>query len=211
MSFEQLAGDLELLAKSRQQADDEEKMEGDNANDNKIADAAAAGGDSLGEGVGDGDDDEDDEQPLGKSFSVTLPSGEEAEAIDATEMLKSLTEQVEEINGERATENAALTKALNVAHDLLKSQGEEINALKSQVKALAESGRGRKAVLSVADKATTPLEKSQPTGIPAGEVMAKCLAAQKSGRITSMDVCRANIAIESGLAVPPDVVARLAE
>lgn len=219
MSFDQMADELELLAKSRKQ--EEKEVDGDD--EKKIAEAAEGGGDAAAElpggDVEDPDEDEAEEsaepekkgKPFGKSFMAQI-DGEEVEAFDATELIKSLSDQVEEINGQRASENASLTKALNTTHEILKSQGEEIAMLKSQINTLSNAGRGRKTVVSIAEKQTsTPLAKSQSEGVSSGEFMAKCLAAQKSGRISAFDVGRANIALESGLAVPPDVVARMAE
>lgn len=217
MSFNQMASELELLAKSRQPAEDsnpDADADDDKKDDKKIAEAAAGGGEAADELDGAaGSDDEGDkkgEEPMGKSFSAVI-DGEEVQVLDATELIKSLSVQVERISAERTVENEALTKALTVTHSLLKSQGEEIVFLKSRLEELGSTGRGRKTVVTIAEKTASTLAKSQPAGIPAGELMAKCLAAQKSGRLSAFDVGRANIAIESGLAVPPDVVARLAE
>ena len=224
MSFEQMADELELLAKSRKQ--EEKEVEDDD--EKKIADAADGGGDAAAELPGgdvkeadeaegeDGESESDEKggkkgKPFGKSFMANI-DGKEVEAFDATDLIKSLSAQVEEINGQRAAENASLTKALNTTHEILKSQGEEIAMLKSQIETLSNAGRGRKTVVTIAEKQTSaPLAKSQSGGVSSGEFMAKCLAAQKSGRISAFDVGRANIALESGLAVPPDVVARMAE
>ena len=78
---------------------------------------------------------------------------------------------------------------------------------------LAGEGRGRKTVVSVSEKpvAGATMAKSQGAadGLSANEFMAKALAAQASGRLTGLDVARAESALNKGLPVPQDVVNRV--
>lgn len=213
--YEKLLEELETMAKA---------MPGDEgADDDKIQAAAAAAnpdadgdgendvtGDDLSpEGLGDegeGEGDGDDEETMGKSFALKLEDGTELEAIDGTELVKSLMARVESNEG-------TIMKALGTAVDLLGKQGNMIKSLQDEVKKLAGEGRGRKTVVSVSEKpvAGATMAKSQGAadGLSANEFMAKALAAQASGRLTGLDVARAESALNKGLPVPQDVVNRV--
>jgi len=213
--YEKLLEELETMAKA---------MPGDEgADDDKIQAAAAAAnpdadgdgendvtGDDLNpEGLGDegeGEGDGDNEETMGKSFALKLEDGTELEAIDGTELVKSLMARVESNEG-------TVMKALGTAVDLLGKQGNMIKSLQDEVKKLAGEGRGRKTVVSVSEKpvAGATMAKSQGAadGLSANEFMAKALAAQASGRLTGLDVARAESALNKGLPVPQDVVNRV--
>lgn len=213
--YEKLLEELETMAKA---------MPGDEgADDDKIQAAAAAAnpdadgdgendvtGDDLNpEGLGDegeGEGDGDDGETMGKSFALKLEDGTELEAIDGTELVKSLMARVESNEG-------TVMKALGTAVDLLGKQGNMIKSLQDEVKKLAGEGRGRKTVVSVSEKpvAGATMAKSQGAadGLSANEFMAKALAAQASGRLTGLDVARAESALNKGLPVPQDVVNRV--
>lgn len=215
--YEKLLEELETMAKA---------MPGDEgADDDKIQAAAAAAnpdadgdgendvtGDDLNpEGLGDegeGEGDGDDEETMGKSFALKLEDGTELEAIDGTELVKSLMARVESNEG-------TVMKALGTAVDLLGKQGNMIKSLQDEVKKLAGEGRGRKTVVSVSEKpvAGANMAKSQGAaeGLSANEFMAKALAAQASGRLTGLDVARAESALNKGLPVPQDVVNRVVQ
>lgn len=239
MSFEKLLGELDELQKLAKSApaDDDTNGEGTADGDDAgiaaaAADGEAAGGDEAGagddagaagddgaaaaahaepdgdEGAGEGNGDGDEQ--MGKSFRFTLDNGDEVEAIDGTELVKSLIARFDSFGAESATKEEAMTKALGVAVDLIKSQGEAIASLQTEVKRLASEGRGRKTVVSVAEKpAAGTMAKSEPAGISGDEFMAKCLAAQAAGRITGLDVAKAEGFLLKGLAVPADIVKRV--
>lgn len=213
--YEKLLEELETMAKA---------MPGDDAaDDDKIAAAAAnANPDADGDGDNDvtgehiepdGDEgagaeggDGDGDETMGKSFALKLDDGTELEAIDGTELVKSLMARVESNEG-------TVMKALGTAVELLGKQGDMIKSLQAEAKKLAGEGRGRKTVVSVSEKPTagTTMAKSQGAddGMSANEFMAKALSAQAAGRLTGLDVARAESALNKGLPVPQDVVNRV--
>lgn len=222
MSFEKLLSDLDELQKLQKSAPADDQLDAeaegvsDAADDADIA-AAAADGAEAGEHTepdaddfgGEPDGDVDDE-PLGKSFRFTLEDGQEVEAVDGTELVKSLMARFDAFGSTVAQKEEAMTKALGAAVDLIKSQGEAIATLQTEVKRLASEGRGRKAVVSVAEKpAAGTMMKSEPAGISGEEFMAKALSAQKVGRITALEVSKAEGYLLKGLAVPADIVNRV--
>lgn len=174
--------------------------------DNTIAAAAADSGVSTGNPEDDEAGAGDDAKPVAKSMTATGADGETVEVVDATEMLKSLQAGQAEL-GE------TLTKALTSLAGIAKAQGETIKSLRAEVKELAGQGRGRKAVLAITEKPDATMAKGnleqKPAGLKPQEVMAKCLAAQRAGTMTGLDVARAEIAINNGVAIPADVMARI--
>lgn len=192
--FEELLGELQTLAKAQE-------------GDGKIVAAS-------GEAGGDEDDLDDegnpvakpaaDDQPMGKSFRVKLPDGTEVDAQDGTELVKALGDRID------ATEGVVL-KTLQAAVSLIKSQGDQIKALHTKVVAIGSEGRGRKAVLSVAEKPAAgeaALAKSQEqAGISGTEFLAKAHESMNAGRITGRELMDAEAHINRNLP-PPEAIVR---
>lgn len=219
--FDQMLQELETLAKSYGDADGEQ--------DDKNIQAAAAGGDADADGDGkndvtggdtghaepDGDEnargegDGDGDETMGKSFSFQLETGETIEAVDGTELVKSLIGRIDH------TEET-MAKALGTAINLIGQQGKMIKSLQGEMKKLSGEGRGRKTVLAVTEKpapgaGANTLAKSEQQGMTGQEFMAKALDAQKSGRLTGLDIARAESALNRGIPVPQDIVARVTQ
>lgn len=232
MSFENLLNDLQALQESRAQQDEMMKSlaASDAADDDKVKAAAAEAGATLpqdsgegaGEGAGEGgaagageggeveeEDDEDNAPPMAKSFMYDA-DGEPVEIVDATEMLKSLAARVEQAeSGTSAALSAAVT-LLKSQDAALRTQGELIKSLAAKVESIGSQGRGRAAVVSVAEKpATGTLAKSEPTGMNPGEFMAKALEAQRAGRLTGRDVSIAEGYLQKGMPVPAEIINRV--
>lgn len=211
MSFEKLLEELDTMAKSlsadegqdderiQAAADGDADADGDGEND-VTGEHTEPDGDENG-GAGDGDGDEQ----MGKSFAFTLEDGTVIEAQDGTELVKSLMVRVDNTE-------AVMSKALGQAIDLIGKQGDMLKSLQAEVKRLAGEGRGRKAVVSVAEKAPVgTMAKSEQTGMSGQEFMAKALAAQSAGRLTGLDIARAESALNRGIPVPQDIVARVTQ
>lgn len=222
MSFAQLLADLDTLSTATAEGDTIVKSmaaEGDDdgaaagADDGAAADdgagaeddaaiaAAAADGEAAGEAAdaGEGEGDE----PLTKSFRFSTDDGEEVEAVDATDLLKSLVERVE-------SNETDMGKAVGMLTDLVKSQVAELGALRSEVSRLGSVGRGRKAVVTIADKpGAGDLAKSLPgegeEGITANDFMAKAMDACTAGKITGLEVARCESYLNRGLDVPANI------
>lgn len=203
MSFMELLGELEALNKSLPAAaaadEDDEKIAA------AAADGAAAGEavDADANGVADEGEGGEGDEPMAKSFSFQLEDGTQIDAVDGTEMVKSLMARVEK------TESSA-TAAFGQVLGVLKSQSDLIKSLQADVKRLSGEGRGRKAVVSVAEKpAAGEMHKSQPSGMSENEFMAKALQAQAAGRLSALDVSVAEAHFAKGLQVPADLIARV--
>jgi hypothetical protein len=195
-----LKGEGEALQKSYVPADDK-------ADDKNIAAAA----DDKGNGDLDDDgkvdatgnpadkkDDKDDE-PMGKSFDLTLEDGTQVQAFDATEMLKALGARQDGVE-------TALTKALEITVGTIKTQGDMIKSLQADVTRLANAGRGRKTAVTLVDKVDpASLAKSEPTGMAPEEFMAKALSLQEQGKLSGLDVSRAESYLNRGLEIPADI------
>lgn len=210
MSFDALVADLEALQKSQ--------TLGEAGDDQRIADAADdAGNEAAGaegaEGAGEGEDADAGEEGevMGKSFAMTLEDGTIIEAVDGTALVKSLMEENKALGAKFVEQEESLSKALTAMVETVKGQSALIKSLQDKVAALSNEGRGRKAVVSVAEKpASTPLAKSQTTeGLSGTEFMAKCEAAMMAGRLTGREVAIAESRLNNGIAVPADIVAKV--
>ena len=159
----------------------------------------------------DGDDPDDyeggdDDDPMVKSFPVTLSDGSSADAIDGTEMLKSFSAQLNDQKETLESFQGDLVKALGSVMDLVKSQsveiakqGQVIAALHEDIGRLRKTGKGPQSVLMA--KAETIL--------PAQSVLAKALAAKNAGAITSTQFSEVDASIRHNVAIAPDVLAKI--
>lgn len=222
-AFAKLLLELDEMAKALPKDGD------DKAGDKKIAAAAAEGGAAdadKGKGkdadadadadVG-AEDDADEDAEMSKSFKIPVVDAEGkavldtdgkpkmVDAVDGTQMMKALMARVEA--GE-----TDLAKALGTAVSLLKAQAKQIETLTSDLKRVADTGRGRKTVLAIHDKVASgdDLNKAEAKdGIPAAEFMAKAMTAQAAGKLTGLEVARAESAINRGLQVPADIISKV--
>ena len=204
MSFEKLLEELDVMAKAMGDEDD-------NQDDENIQAAAGNGGnaDAGDDAAGnhaepDGDENEDGMEPMGKSFAFTLDDGQVVEAIDGTELVKSLI-------GRMDSTDTMMTKALTQTLDLVKSQGEMIKALRGEIKKLAGEGRGRKAVVTVAEKvpAGQQMTTSEQPSLTPQEFFAKANDAFGTGRITGQELTVIDVSLRSGMAVDQGLVAKV--
>lgn len=206
----ELEGEHAALAKSFP-ADDGE-------GEKKIAAAAADGGS---QGDGDPDDDADKvdgdageagDEPMTKSFKVTLADGSETDAVDATDLLKSLQEQVGSLT-KQAAEVEPLAKALEQTLGLVKGQAGLIKSLTERVEKLSGEGRGRKAVVSVHEKPaseTTLAKSEQGQGFSYADFLLKANAAFDAGKITGQELTSIDVYKRQGLAPRPELIEKVA-
>jgi hypothetical protein len=140
---------------------------------------------------------------LGKSMKMTDEDGNKVEAIDGTELIKSLTDRLTAQETAFAGQSADLLAVMTKQTDMIKSLTEQVNVL-------ASSGRGRQSVVSIAEKPDPlALQKSQPQGMSGDEFMVKAMDANKAGRLSSMDVAVAEGSLNKGLPVPAEIVAKV--
>lgn len=211
MSYEALLEELETLQKSMDQGD---------SDDEKIAAAAAAGDDDEDdehdepdgdEGMGGEGDGDGDEGPMAKSFSFQLDTGEVVEAIDGTELVKSLQNEVALLKSERETTASQSEKVFQAVLGQLKSQGQLIKSLSAQVEKLSSEGRGRKSV--AAPSAAMAKSFGDPYELPTEMLLAKAEAALSAQRINGREANTISVACRHGLSlrdnVSPELLARV--
>lgn len=208
MSYEALLEELETLQKSMAQSD---------SDDEKIAAAAAAGDDEDDdehdepdgdEGMGGEGDGDGDEGPMAKSFSFHLETGEVIHAVDGTELVKSLQNEVALLKAERQTTASQTEKVFQAVLGQLKSQGEFIKSLSTQVERLSGEGRGRKSVAAP----TAAMAKSMGAnagGLTPDRVLAKANAAFDAGRISGKELTVIDVSLRHGAALDDGLMARV--
>ena len=164
-------------------ADDDGEADGEDALDD-YDDHAEPDADDEG-GPSDGDEDNEDEPPLKKSFTVSLPDGTEAEALDGDQLIKSFTDQIAGLRTETSAALAQVATALGRSTKLIKSLREQNTALAAQVTALGNSSRGRKSALTVHERPMVgdqSLAKAE--GISPRDLVAQARPVQQAGRLT---------------------------
>lgn len=220
-AFEKLLGELnvaaqdgETLAKSLTQGGESGQAggaggEGGEGGAGGAAGAGGAGG--AGEGAG-------GEATLGKALKITLENGEEVEAIDGTELVKSLSARMD-------STDASLQKAFGDLLGIVKGQASMIKSLSDQVTSLRGEGRGRKTMLAIHDKNGSQASAAAAggaggevlakggsgEGITAGEFMAKSEAAWKSGAITGKDFTTIDVCLRGGAEIPTDLISKVVQ
>lgn len=223
--FEGLVAQLGEAFSKAQSLEDDQKIEaaaGDAGGE--AAEAAAGDGSANADegagadcgadcGAGDGNEEEEEEgegESFGKSFSLTLDDGSTVEAFDGVEMLKSFGEKMDAIAaGSQSALQGALA-VINKQNEVIEKQGQMLKSLQADVTRLANSGAGRKSVSAIQTPAAEEFNKSEASESSPHELLAKCLSAQATGKISAFDSSRANIAVEMGMPIPADIVARLA-
>lgn len=208
--LEDIATNGEDLAKAVNGTDDE-RIEAAAA-EGAEGDAAGTGGaDSEGGATGDG------EEALGKALTAKDPvTGEETDAIDATELLKSMVAEMGSIKDGNA-------KVFTAIVGQMKAQGDLIKSLHAEVRQLGAGGRGRRSVLTVHEKTAPDLAKAlgaegdaggaqaEPEGMKPQEFLTKALAAAGDGAITYNDANYCETVIGRGGQPPAEIVAAVAE
>ncbi len=207
MSYEQLLDELETLQKGYA-AD---------ADDKAIQAAAADGQDDQDDEELDADGkpvakkkkplagaDGDEGKPFGKSFTLVGEDGTETEAIDGTELVKSLHEEVQALGKAAEAEKADLTKSITILTDVIKSQGALIKSLQSDLSDLANQGAGRKSVTmpnATMAKSTAPMDTST--------FMMKANAAYNAGRISGKDLTVCDVSLRHNEAIDAALINKI--
>ncbi len=201
------ADDAKIKAAADGDADDDGEPDSEDATDDYDHDEPD--GD---EGEGEDGDGDGDEAPLTKAFSVTLPDGREADAIDGDALIKSFTSQVQALRTEQEQAMTQMAEALSRSTKLIKSLREQNEVLASQVRAIGQSGRGRKSALNVHERPMVGDEHLQKSDVltPA-TLMTKALHAQQAGRLTGTQVAEIDAYMARGLPVPETLLARLGD
>jgi hypothetical protein len=186
------------------------------ADDKKIATAAKDSADAP-EAKGKADPDEDEEEedededggeePMTKAFKVKTADGAEVDVIDGSQMLKSLGDRVAKIEGFGLEAFAELQTAMGGALELIKAQGTMIKSLTERMTELAGAGRGRKAVVTVAEKPApaATMAKAEEQGVTPEVFFTKALSLQAAGKVTAEDIARAEAALNRGLPIPESI------
>lgn len=201
MSYELLLNDLEALQKSYAAADE----------DDKAIQAAAEGNDEELDEDGKpiakkpaAEPDGDEGKPFGKSFTLIAEDGTEAEAIDGTELIKSLQDEVVALGQAAKDEKEDLTKSITILSDVIKSQGALIKSLQEDVAKLSNQGAGRKSIMAP----TQDMAKSmQP--VSTETFMMKANAAFNAGRISGKELTVCDVSMRHNEAIEPALISKI--
>lgn len=149
----------------------------------------------------------DDKKPvMAKSFEFTDESGTKHEAIDATELVKSLVARQDSTDG-------VLAKALESFTGVIQKQGDLIKSLSAQVKDLSSQGRGRKAVLNVQEKPDAGVlaksEGADKQGLTTDVFFAKASTMFDAGKLSGKDLNTISVCIRGNHPIDPSLVTKV--
>lgn len=200
LNAEQEAQDT--LAKALQQQDSQD--------DAKIQAAAGEGegegeGEESIEGAGEGEGEES------MTKSLTLENGEEA--IDATELLKSMQADLAEHDEVLSKAMPQVLQLMQGQSKMIQQQGDLIKSMQGRIDELAGQGRGRKTVVTVTEKVNAGeqlMTKSQPDGITPQEFMLKANTAFDKGVINGMQLTTIDVCLREGKGIDPALIAKIA-
>jgi hypothetical protein len=198
----------ELLAKATPAADSQD--------DDAIQAAATDGGEGEGDETEgsegeDGDGDEEGDDTMGKSMTVRDADGTEHQAVDATDLIKSLLERADksdETNGALLKSFASFAKSANTT---MKQQGDFIKSLAVQVKTLGGQGRGRRAVVMGTELpgTATDLVKSKDESMTHADFMLKANSAYDNGKISGVELGKIDVSLRTKEPIDKTLIAKV--
>lgn len=210
MSYELLLNDLETLQKSYAAEEDDQKIqaaaaeaqEGDEDDEELDAD-----GKPVQKSKPVAKEGEEKGNPFAKSFTGVTEDGDEFEAVDGTELIKSLNDKVEALQSGFDAEKADLSKSLTFLAGIVKSQSNLIKALQENYTELANQGRGRKSLTAPSFEMAKSLNDGR--ALDSQGFMLKANAAFDAGRITGKDLTVCDVAIRMGQAIDQSIVSKV--
>ena len=188
--YEKLMGELETLQKSTPTGGDAAIAAA--AGEPAAAEAAKEAGEEGAEPKKEGEPKDGEKPPMAKSFTVDV-AGEPREAVEVDALIKSLQDHAD----------TRIATAMGPVVGLLKS-------LVGQVADLSKTATPRKSVIAIAEKApASPLAKSEPQGLTAGEFMAKSDAAYAAGKISGVEFTTIDVCLRKGQPVDAGLIQRV--
>lgn len=222
-NFSKLLEELDALTKAMPLDGEDKGEEGDGDGVSPNSDIDSEQDDeriqaAAGEGDGDADGGEDagdgDEDMLGKAMEVTLDNGEKVQALDGTELVKSLIQQTKAQEQELIEAATALTQTVNMVksfQQVITKQDALIKSLQESVETIGKQGRGRRTVISIHDKPDGEgADLNKAMGMTVDQFLTKSLDAMKEGKITGTDVSRIESYLNRGMQVPEALIKKVA-
>jgi hypothetical protein len=189
------------------------------AKDDKMVAAASEDKDMPDKDMPDEDNEDEDEdknpedddmggEEFGKSVSFTDAAGVKHDAVDATDMLKSLMER-------QVATDGTLAKALTSFTSVFSKQNELIKSLQDNIASLSTQGRGRKTLLNVMEKpgVTDDLAKSAAAdsgAIKPSDLLAKSEAAWKSGKLSGVEHATVDVCLRNRTPIDSSILQKIA-
>jgi hypothetical protein len=173
--------------------------------DDKVEAAADEGDDSDESDKDEAAGEPEDKEPLAKSLVI---DGEEYHAVDATDLIKSLSERM-------GSTEQVLAKALEITVATVKSQSVMLKSLSDKIDAFGRSGAGRKTVLTVLEKPAvqgnveTLAKSQQPEGISTDDFFMKANSLFDNKKISGSELNVIAVSLREKHAIDPKLISKV--
>ena len=142
-------------------------------------------------------------------------NGEEVTAIDATELLKSMSMRIESLEQENGADES-LVKSMNLIVDMLKAQDGRlkaqdglINTMSKRLDKISKSGTGRRTIVTTQENLTKSESVDSDLNGAGVYIMAKAENAMSEGKIFARHVAEIEGCLNSGREIPAHIMANL--
>ena len=164
---------------------------------------------AFGENPEDEDEGEDGDESEGKTFGKSLGANADGdELVDATDLVKSILARQE-------GSEQMLTKAVASMAGTLTKQNDLIKSLQSEMRSLAGAGRGRKTMVSIAEKVgvsdmVAKSEGASTGAITGADLLVKSNAAHAAKKISGVELNTIDVCLRNGWPIDPGILQRVA-
>lgn len=198
-AFEELLADVESMSGLTKSFG-----ESDSADDEKIAAAER-----------EGEEGDEDDESLTKSYTLKdEETGEERQFVDASDLLKAMQDTINEQGEQLAALKPSVVKVLGAQNALIKSLVGQVGDLHGKLNELSGQGRGRKSVLTIAERPEQKAEEIRKSiegdTMNGQEFLAKCDALFSAGKLTGIQISMAEACINAGQQPPKEVIQAVA-
>lgn len=204
--FDSLVGDLDELAKSIDNTD--EDIDDDAA---AVGDEGAGGDDADAEihaaaSEDDDDKDGDDDGELVKSMKLIDENGEPVEAFDGAEILKAMMNENKELAGKQGLFAEQSKSAMTATMKAVLAQGKMLKSMKASIDAMSNLGRGRKSTIDLHEPGGDKPDGDEAQTISRQDLLQKAASARNAGRMTGIEVIRIEGYLNANSKVPDELL-----
>lgn len=130
--------------------------------------------------------------------------------VDVTSLFKSVIDTQVGLSATIGQITEGFGKFNEAVNAKLTANDEVIKSLTDRIEVLANTGKGRKAVINIQDKGNTDLQDVKDTkNYTVEDVLNKAIELQGKGKFSAFDVARLELNLNAGRPIPADMIKQL--